>query len=97
MLAIQTKYVGPTNYRGSRIIAVVAEEKNSLNTTVRRLTVNVDHALNSDQNHAIAAKALIERLGWAVANGYGPWVIGSTPAGYVFVCDTKHGHDRMVV
>jgi len=73
--AIETRYVGPTNHRGSRIIA----------TTERghRLTRAWDHALNSDENHHAAADALRAKLYW-------PFIVagGSTAKGYVFVSST---------
>ena len=92
MLAIETKYIGPTNYRGSRIKAQVLESKDT-----RTQTVGYDDALNSEENHRAAAQALIAKLGWTAANGYGPWIVGASVRGYVFVCDTKHGSDRMEV
>ena len=55
MQAIQTKYHGPTNVRGSRISATCA---------AGRVVVDYDHALNNDQNHKRAAAALLRKLGW---------------------------------
>jgi len=92
MLAIETRYVGPTNYRGSRIIARVMEA-----TQTRKVTVGYDDGLNTDDNHKAAAKALITKLGWTGENGYGAWIVGSSERGYVFTCDTKHGGDRFTV
>lgn len=56
MKAITTRYFGPTNFKGSRIKATT-EGGNSV-------TLHYDDALNSDQNHAKAAKALCDKLGW---------------------------------
>lgn len=53
--AIQTTYKGPTNARGSRIIAVC---------DAGRITVSYDHALNADGNHRAAALALCAKLQW---------------------------------
>lgn len=53
--AITTKYIGPTNYRGSRIKAKAAAGS---------VTVHYDCSLNTDDNHAAAAKALAEKFGW---------------------------------
>lgn len=92
MLAIETLYLGPTNHRGPRIKARVMES-----TETRSRTIEYDDALNSEENHRAAARALIVLQGWTQANGYGPWVVGASIRGYVFVCDTKHGGDRMVV
>lgn len=72
-VSIQTKYCGPTNCRGARIIATVGNGKT-------KISIPYDHELNSDKNHAEAAKALCEKLNWA-----GKLVQGATKNGYVFV------------
>lgn len=74
--AIITKYLGPTNFRGSRIKATCA---------ARSITVSYDHALNLEKNHAWAAEALARKLGWA-----GRWSQGGMPddTGYCFVNHT---------
>jgi hypothetical protein len=56
MQAIRTRYHGPTNTRGSRIIAKC--EGGSV-------TMPYNHALNLDGNHAAAARLLLQRMGWA--------------------------------
>ena len=73
--AIVTKFVGPTNCRGSRIIAKADAGK---------ITVEYDHALNGDQNHLIAAQKLAEKFGWkgALTGGGLPDGVG---AHYCFV------------
>ena len=53
--AILTKYLGPTNYRGSRIKAT---------TCSGSLTTGWNHALNPSENHLAAARALADRLAW---------------------------------
>lgn len=55
MQAIETRYLGPTNARGSRIRAKAAAGS---------LTVSYDHALNSAANHKAAAVALANKFGW---------------------------------
>jgi len=55
MQAIQTKYLGPTNHRGSRVKA--ACEAGSM-------TVSWDYALNVEENHKAAANMLKTKLGW---------------------------------
>lgn len=55
MQAIQTKYRGPTNVRGARIKATAQAGS---------ITVPYDYALGIDENHAAAARALAETLGW---------------------------------
>lgn len=72
MKAITTKYHGPTNVRGSRIIAREPDGA----SVVRPY----DHALNSDQNHQRAAEALADQLGWT-----GRLVQGALKDGYVHV------------
>lgn len=50
MQAIQTKYLGPTNTRGSRIKAIC---------WLTSVTVSWDHSANTDENHAAAIDALV--------------------------------------
>jgi hypothetical protein len=56
MTAIKTTYHGPTNTRGSRIIADAGMN--------RRVSVGYDDALNSDANHAKAAQTMCDKFGW---------------------------------
>lgn len=70
--AIQTRYHGPTDHRGSRVIA---------SCQAKRITLDWDHALDTDQNHLAAAVALIEQLSWpgvltggVLADGSYAWV-----------------------
>lgn len=53
--AIVTKYIGPTNFRGSRIKATAS---------AGNVTVSYDPALNSEDNHLAAAEALANKFGW---------------------------------
>ena len=53
MQAIQTKYYGPTNTRGSRFKATCAAHS---------VTVGYDYSLNIDDNHKAACKALQEAM-----------------------------------
>lgn len=74
--AIQTKFIGPGNVRGSRIVA---------KCDAKRIVVSWDYALNPGDNHRAAAKKLILQLGW-----YGHWVQGSLPDGTdCFVCSKR--------
>lgn len=70
--AIITKYIGPTNFKGSRIKATTA-------SGISKVT-EYDDALNSEQNHMQAASNLMDKLSWD-----GKLVGGSTPTGYCFV------------
>lgn len=72
MKAITTKYHGPTNARGARIIA--SDEDGN------RVTLPYDHALNSNDMHASAARALANKMHW-----HGTLAQGSLAKGYVFV------------
>ncbi len=73
MVAIETRYVGATNTKCSRIIASVPQNK-------LRIVRSYDHALNSDRNHANAAEALADKMGWK-----GQLVGGSLKRGYAWV------------
>jgi hypothetical protein len=86
--AITTKYIGPSNTRGSRIKASAAAGS---------ITISYDDSLNSVGAHAKAAQALADKFGWT-----GQYHVGGSPddCGYVFVCvDTQtlafnHDHYR---
>ncbi len=78
--AIVTKYIGPSNTKGSRIKARAAAGS---------LTVHLDSALNIENNHAKAAEALANKYKWR-----GNWFMGGMPddTGYCFVsCDEMPG------
>lgn len=75
--AIETKFIGPTNFRGSRVKAVC---RDSMNEAPMQVTLDWDHALDSYENHARAAIALCDKMGWTAK-----LVGGSTVNGYVFV------------
>jgi len=86
--AIVTKYVGPTNFKGSRIKATC--ERGSI-------TIEWSDALNSEQNHVAARCALIAKFLKEDAARYGsnanPWgkpmIAGQIPSGaYVHVFTT---------
>lgn len=74
MQAIVTKYIGPTNVRGSRVKATAQAGS---------ITLHWDDSRNADQNHKAAALALASELQW----DYGQWVSGGLPDGtMVWVC-----------
>jgi len=60
MKAITTQYKGPTNARGSRIIAKAEG--------VKAHTVSYDHSLNADENHEAVARGLAVRMEWLKLN-----------------------------
>jgi hypothetical protein len=72
MKAIKTKYKGPTNTRGSRIIA--SDEDGN------RITIPYPYELSGEDVHRKAAEALCTKMGWR-----GQLVGGSLKNGYVFV------------
>jgi len=53
--AITTRYIGPTNTRGSRVKATASAGS---------VTLHWDDALNSEQNHNRAAEALANKFKW---------------------------------
>jgi hypothetical protein len=76
--AIHTKFMGPTNTRGSRVKA---------KADAGSITLGWNHALNVGDNHAAAAKALALKLGWT-----GHWHGGGLPgSGYAFVMASDAG------
>lgn len=83
MNAIQTKYIGPTNYRGSRVKA--STESGAT------LTVGWNHGVTHDENHRLAAFALAKKLNWV-----GKWCGGGTKTGGVYVCET-HNTDTFTI
>lgn len=96
-VAIVTHYLGPTNYRGARIVAAVpariAENHrgdNSFRTSPMdrdaywRLTISYPYELSGEEAHRVAAEALAARLGWT-----GHLVSGGLAVGYAY-CFTDH-------
>lgn len=53
-IAIQTRFIGPTNTRGSRYAAWV------IGRAKKRVVLNADYALGLDDNHKRAALALMD-------------------------------------
>ena len=53
--AIETRYLSPANVRGARVKATASAGS---------VTLGWDHALNPDENHAAAARALCARFDW---------------------------------
>jgi hypothetical protein len=78
MQAIITKFLGPTDSRGSRVKA---------KCQAGSLTMSWDHALDVNENHRAAAIALIRKLGWN-QDCYSTWHEGALPdnTGNVYVC-----------
>ena len=74
--AIQVKYLGPTNYRGSRYKATAAAGS---------VTVSADDVLSTEGNVIAAAHALCDKFGWSKDMVYGQLADGT----YVFVQMSK--------
>lgn len=72
MVAIETRYLGPTNTKGARIVAT-AQTRN-------RIVIPWFSSLGHTENHARAAKALRSKLDW---NGL--MVGGGTKLGMAWV------------
>jgi hypothetical protein len=56
MKAIQTKYLGATNFKPARIVARAEG--------VASVTVSYDSEFDEGENHARAAKKLRDKMGW---------------------------------
>ena len=71
--AIQTRYLGPTDHRGSRVKAFCQ---------AGNVTIPWDDALDINLNHHRAFKALADKLGWKDR-----WHVGALPdnSGNVYV------------
>lgn len=86
MQSVSTRFLGPTNFRGSRYKATTSGGMT--------LTVEADHRLGSEENHYRAARLLIEKLEWfhddTRGDRYGRWFGGGTVDGYVFVCAVEY-------
>lgn len=83
MQAIQTKYLGPTNTKGSRIKATCAAGS---------ITIGYPHEVEHGQSaHRKAAEALAAKLGWT---NHGPLLGGQLPDhSHVFVFDHELSRD----
>lgn len=69
--SITTRYLGPTNSRGSRIKATC--EAGSV-------TIPYAYERSNEYAHVLACEALLAKFGWG-----GRYVGGATATGYVFV------------
>lgn len=88
MQTIITKYLGPTNHRGSRI---KARQSASYAGTPKSVTIDWDYSLNIEHNHKAAAIAFASKMGW-----HGNWAGGSNCGeSYVFVNVDAAKHERM--
>lgn len=81
-IAIETKYIGPTNTRPSRIVATTANGQR----VVMTYNTACDSSGNKDTEaaHRYVAEILQAKAGWP-----GKLIAGGTKAGYVFVFADK--------
>lgn len=84
-VGIRTRYLGPTNYRGARIVADVPERLATLRedepASRWRVTVPYPYELSGVDAHAVAARLLAQSLGWL---GDGEPVALALDTGYVW-------------
>jgi hypothetical protein len=78
--AIQTKFLGPTNSRESRVKAFAAAGS---------VIIIWDHRLKPEQNHRAAAEMFAIRMNWI-----GTWVAGTLPSGDMVFVNTLDGQER---
>ena len=64
--SILTRYLGPTNYRGTR---VVAEQSADWGGRRSRIYVDWDYALGNQENHVRAGMKLARKLDWDSRGG----------------------------
>lgn len=77
LASIVTRYLGPTNYRGARVVVTRGDAR----TGDKRITVGWDHARNPYENHLAAAQHYARHMDWA-----GEWIGGCGRDGeYVWV------------
>lgn len=79
--AIVTKYIGPTNRRGTRVKAISAAST---------LTVDWNYDWDGQQNHIHAARILAIELNWLEKNDIMGGSLPNSP-GYCFVLIPKTG------
>lgn len=79
MQAIRTKYIGPSNVKGSRIQA---------KCEARTIYLSYDSELSEYENHKGACAALVRAMGWEV-DGYSDMVGGVFDNAYYWVFDGK--------
>ena len=68
MQAITTRFLAPTNFHGSRIVA---------RCDAGRVTIPWDHSIGADENHDHACETLCQQLNWKDLPGQ--WHGGNLP------------------
>lgn len=85
MKAIRTRYLGPSNVKGSRCKA--SDEDGN------QITIGWDNSLNSKGNHRKAAEALCRKMGWSL--DHSELIQGSLGKDEVFVFFDRSGQSRI--
>lgn len=87
MIAIRSKFYGPTERRGSCVRAFA---------NGRRVGVPWEHSLDSESNHRRAVIALCDKLGWDSDRFYGGFLEGGEWAWVpVFDADWEQRHRQI--
>lgn len=83
MVAIQTKYIGPSNVKGSRVKAFTCNGVSK--------TISYDQGLDSRDAHFKAAMALADKCGWTRETWFKKFMLceGGVKDGYVWVLVEK--------
>jgi len=76
-IAIQTKFISPTNTKGSRISAKAEGG--------RSVIIPSDNAMSPEQNHLAAARAFIKKYDYGAGQQFTLVNGGSADKGYVFI------------
>lgn len=79
MQAIRTRYYGPNNTRGSRIVA---------SCEAGRVSMGYRSELNTEENHRAACELMVRKMGWNTKH-YGDMVGGMFGNDYYWVADDK--------
>jgi hypothetical protein len=82
MVALETYYIGPTDFRGSRIGVRRMDGPSELASKDKpyRMTVPYDDALPDEDVHFVAVQAFCAKYDW-----HGKLCCGGTDRGYVWV------------
>ena len=79
MKAIRTKYIGPSDRKGSRVSATTGEKG-------QRVVLTWDNARNASDMHAVAARTLADKYQWqgkliggGFPDGTMAWVFADSP------------------
>ena len=78
-IAVFSKYVGPTNFLGSRIIVSTKNGQYSI-----RKTYGWNYKYDPTKNHILAIKEFLQSKGWTKRMR---WVIGGYDNGFVACAD----------